>query len=66
MQAISFSLEFCATTFLVGCSFRDALLNLPVPDKAWVVPGSTPPALLEQGYHPGSYPPPPLPQLSSP
>ncbi|WP_439332183.1 SbmA/BacA-like family transporter, partial [Pantoea agglomerans] len=29
-------------TFLVGGAVRDALLNLPVTDKDWVVTGSTP------------------------
>lgn len=38
-------------TFLVGGAVRDALLNLPVTDKDWVVTGSTPEAMLEQGYH---------------
>ena len=50
MQIISFSLEFCVKTFLVGGAVRDALLNLPVTDKDWVVTGSTPEAMLEQGY----------------
>lgn len=35
-------------TFLVGGAVRDALLNLPVTDKDWVVTGSTPEAMLEQ------------------
>ena len=37
-------------TFLVGGTVRDALLNLPVKDKDWVVVGATPEAMLEQGY----------------
>ncbi|ORM82214.1 multifunctional CCA tRNA nucleotidyl transferase/2'3'-cyclic phosphodiesterase/2'nucleotidase/phosphatase, partial [Pantoea deleyi] len=37
-------------TFLVGGAVRDALLNLPVTDKDWVVTGATPEAMLEQGY----------------
>ncbi|MBE5254000.1 multifunctional CCA addition/repair protein [Mixta mediterraneensis] len=37
-------------TFLVGGAVRDALLNLPVKDKDWVVVGATPEAMLEQGY----------------
>ncbi|WP_215845556.1 multifunctional CCA addition/repair protein [Candidatus Pantoea bituminis] len=37
-------------TFLVGGAVRDALLNLPVKDKDWVVVGATPEAMLEKGY----------------
>ncbi len=41
-------------TYLVGGAVRDALLNLPVKEQAtdrdWVVVGSTPDALLSQGY----------------
>lgn len=37
-------------TFLVGGAVRDALLNLPVKDKDWVVVGATPEMMLEQGY----------------
>lgn len=50
MPIISFSLEFYVKTFLVGGAVRDALLNLPVTDKDWVVTGATPEAMLEQGY----------------
>ena len=37
-------------TFLVGGAVRDALLNIPVKDRDWVVVGATPGQLLEQGY----------------
>lgn len=37
-------------TYLVGGAVRDALLNLPVKDKDWVVVGASPPAMLELGY----------------
>ncbi len=37
-------------TYLVGGAVRDALLNLPVIDKDWVVVGATPSQMLEQGY----------------
>ena len=37
-------------TFLVGGAVRDALLNLPVKDKDWVVVGATPEMMLAQGY----------------
>ncbi|WP_036625517.1 multifunctional CCA addition/repair protein [Pantoea sp. AS-PWVM4] len=37
-------------TFLVGGAVRDALLRLPVKDKDWVVVGTTPDAMLAQGY----------------
>ncbi|QIQ21776.1 multifunctional CCA addition/repair protein [Zophobihabitans entericus] len=36
--------------YLVGGAVRDALLNLPVTEKDWVVVGSTPEQLLQQGY----------------
>lgn len=37
-------------TYLVGGAVRDALLNIPIKDKDWVVIGSTPDQLLELGY----------------
>lgn len=37
-------------TYLVGGAVRDKLLGLPVRDRDWVVVGSTPGAMLEQGY----------------
>lgn len=37
-------------TFLVGGAVRDNLLRLPVKDKDWVVVGTTPDAMLKQGY----------------
>lgn len=37
-------------TYLVGGAVRDALLNLPVKDKDWVVVGASPEAMLSQGY----------------
>nr|WP_024966820.1 multifunctional CCA addition/repair protein [Pantoea sp. IMH] len=37
-------------TYLVGGAVRDALLNLPVKDKDWVVVGATPEAMLSEGY----------------
>lgn len=39
-----------ATTYLVGGAVRDALLDLPVTEKDWVVTGATPEDLLTQGY----------------
>lgn len=36
--------------YLVGGAVRDALLNLPVTDKDWLVVGATPSQLLAQGY----------------
>ena len=39
-------------TYLVGGAVRDALLGLPVKDRDWVVVGSTPQALMAQGYLP--------------
>lgn len=36
--------------YLVGGAVRDALLNIPVKDRDWVVVGATPEQLLEQGY----------------
>ncbi len=36
--------------YLVGGAVRDALLNLPIKDKDWVVVGSTPSELLTLGY----------------
>ncbi|XXN62754.1 multifunctional CCA addition/repair protein [Enterobacter ludwigii] len=37
-------------TFLVGGAVRDALLRLPVKDRDWVVVGTTPEAMLAEGY----------------
>lgn len=37
-------------TYLVGGAVRDALLNLPIKERDWVVVGATPEALLSQGY----------------
>lgn len=37
-------------TYLVGGAVRDALLNLPIKERDWVVVGATPAALLDQGY----------------
>jgi tRNA nucleotidyltransferase (CCA-adding enzyme) len=37
-------------TYLVGGAVRDVLLGLPMRDRDWVVVGSTPEALLAQGY----------------
>ena len=39
-------------TYLVGGAVRDKLLGLPVKDRDWIVVGSTPEAMLEQGYIP--------------
>ena len=36
--------------YLVGGAVRDALLNLPVKDKDWVVVGATPQEMLNAGY----------------
>ena len=36
--------------YLVGGAVRDQLLNLPVKDRDWVIVGSTPQDLLNQGY----------------
>ena len=38
--------------YLVGGAVRDQLLGLPVHEKDWVVVGSTPEALLAQGFKP--------------
>jgi tRNA nucleotidyltransferase (CCA-adding enzyme) len=38
------------TTYLVGGAVRDALLNRPVHDRDWVLVGTTPQALIAQGY----------------
>lgn len=37
-------------TYLVGGAVRDALLNLPVKDKDWVVVGASPEEMLSLGY----------------
>lgn len=38
--------------YLVGGAVRDELLDLPVAEKDWVVVGSTPQEMEEQGYRP--------------
>jgi len=38
--------------FVVGGAVRDALMDLPVNDRDWVVVGSTPEAMTAQGYVP--------------
>lgn len=38
--------------YMVGGAVRDALLGRPVQDRDWVVVGSTPEAMLAQGYIP--------------
>ena len=38
-------------TYLVGGAVRDKLLNIPVYDRDWVVVGSDPQTMLDQGYH---------------
>ena len=38
--------------YLVGGAVRDALLGLDVTDRDWVVVGSTPEQMLEQGFLP--------------
>ena len=38
--------------FVVGGAVRDALMGLPVNDRDWVVVGSTPEAMVAQGYLP--------------
>jgi tRNA nucleotidyltransferase (CCA-adding enzyme) len=39
-------------TYLVGGAVRDALMNLPVKDRDWLVLGSTPQAMQEAGFLP--------------
>jgi len=39
-------------TYLVGGSVRDQLLGLTIKDKDWVVVGSTPEAMIANGYQP--------------
>ncbi len=41
-----------AETYCVGGAVRDALLGLAVHDRDWVVVGSTPEAMLAQGFKP--------------
>ncbi len=41
-----------AEIYCVGGAVRDALLNLPVCDRDWVVVGSTPESMLAEGYRP--------------
>ena len=38
--------------YLVGGAVRDALLNLPVVDRDWVIVGADVDALLAAGYQP--------------
>jgi len=38
--------------YLVGGAVRDRLLGLEAPDRDWVVVGSTPQAMVDQGYQP--------------
>jgi len=38
--------------YLVGGAVRDDLLGLPVGERDWVVVGSTPQAMLQQGFRP--------------
>ena len=38
--------------FVVGGAVRDALMGLPVHDRDWVVVGSTPEAMVAQGFTP--------------
>ncbi|MGI9288613.1 MAG: multifunctional CCA addition/repair protein [Pseudomonadales bacterium] len=37
-------------TYLVGGAVRDALLEIPVTERDWVIVGATPEAMLERGY----------------
>lgn len=37
--------------YLVGGAVRDALLDLPVKDRDWVVVGASPEEMLDLGYH---------------
>jgi tRNA nucleotidyltransferase (CCA-adding enzyme) len=46
----SFSGALTLKIYLVGGAVRDNLLNLAVTEHDWVVVGSTPEAMLEQGY----------------
>lgn len=39
-------------TYLVGGAVRDALLNLPIKDRDWVVTGSTPEEMISLGFKP--------------
>jgi len=39
-------------TYLVGGAVRDALLDLPIKDRDWVVVGATPQHMLAQGFVP--------------
>ncbi len=41
-----------AKIYCVGGAVRDGLLGLPVQDRDWVVVGSTPEAMLAQGFQP--------------
>ena len=41
-----------ARTYCVGGAVRDALMGLPAHDADYVVVGSTPEAMLAQGYTP--------------
>lgn len=46
------------TTFLVGGAVRDALLDIPVQERDWVVLGATPQDMLARGFRPldGEFP----------
>jgi tRNA nucleotidyltransferase (CCA-adding enzyme) len=39
-------------TYLVGGAVRDALLGIPVKDRDWVVVGSSPQDMLDEGFQP--------------
>ena len=39
-------------TLLVGGAVRDRLLGVDAPDRDWVVVGSTPQEMIDQGYEP--------------
>ncbi len=41
-----------AQIYLVGGAVRDRLLGVDAPDRDWVVVGSTPQAMVDQGYEP--------------
>jgi tRNA nucleotidyltransferase (CCA-adding enzyme) len=41
-----------AQVYLVGGAVRDRLLGVDAPDRDWVVVGSTPQAMVDQGYEP--------------
>jgi len=39
-------------TYLVGGAVRDCLLGVDAPDRDWVVVGSTPEQMVDQGFEP--------------